>query len=464
MEHILLYLLRSSVYLFVFSTIYFLFFRTPRNIRFNRFYILSAFIFSLALGGVSDVSISPLFSLQERESIVVLPEVLVVASSNVPTVSGQISSSVSGYQPGNYLLAGVVLILALQLCVRITKLFGVIRQSPREKIQNLTLVMLTDKQSPFSFFHWIFIPDTLRNTPDFDKVFSHEKAHHDCRHSWDVLFLQAMKLLFWYHPAWYFFNHHLKNLHEYEADRYALVQFSKPAYQQTLLNFSLGHVYMPVTNPFNVSTLKKRFMMMSQKNKLSFKRLLVSILSLSLMLGTAFFLQSCNVTESDHAEGTDLEPVTEDIKSDQKEYDKIFTIVEENPEFPGGMDQFMAFLTDNLSYPRLGKDAGVEGTLFLTFVVGEDGELGNIEILRGMRSENTTIDDDTFRKIAEEWDTYNLDYPVPTHEAELHHIINEQFDKEGLRVMALMPDWEPGYQRGEPVNVQFNVPLRFVLN
>ncbi len=85
----------------------------------------------------------------------------------------------------------------------------------------------------------------------------------------------------------------------------------------------------------------------------------------------------------------------------------------------------MDFLQTNLRYPEAAKDAGIQGTVFVSFVVEPDGSISNIQVLRG---------------------------------------IGGGCDEEAVRVVGMMPKWEPGYQRGEAVRVQFNMPVRFVLN
>ena len=106
------------------------------------------------------------------------------------------------------------------------------------------------------------------------------------------------------------------------------------------------------------------------------------------------------------------------------EDDKIFVIVEEKPRFPGGEEARLRYLNENLHYPALAKEAGIQGTVYVTFVVEKDGSISKVEILRG---------------------------------------IGGDCDQEALRVVRGMPNWISGKQRGVPVRVAFNMPIRFVL-
>ncbi len=112
-------------------------------------------------------------------------------------------------------------------------------------------------------------------------------------------------------------------------------------------------------------------------------------------------------------------------EEEEIEEDVIFTVVEDQPEFPGGEAARQQFLSDNLRYPQMAREAGIQGTVFVTFVVEIDGSVTDVRIVRG---------------------------------------IGGGCDEEALRVVRMMPRWQPGRQRGQPVRVQFVMPIRFRLN
>lgn len=103
----------------------------------------------------------------------------------------------------------------------------------------------------------------------------------------------------------------------------------------------------------------------------------------------------------------------------------VFMVVEEMPTFPGGVEALYNFLGSEIKYPAQARDASVQGKVHVSFVVGEDGMLRDIKILRG---------------------------------------IGAGCDDEALRVIGEMPKWNPGKQRGRNVAVQFGLPINFVLN
>ncbi|MBN8701747.1 MAG: energy transducer TonB [Bacteroidetes bacterium] len=106
--------------------------------------------------------------------------------------------------------------------------------------------------------------------------------------------------------------------------------------------------------------------------------------------------------------------------------EEVFTIVEEMPSFPGGEAEMQKFIQKNVSYPQMEKEAGIQGTVYVSFVVEKDGQITDAKILRGVSG-------------------------------------GKGCDNEALRVIKAMPGWKAGKQNGRSVRVQFNVPIRFTL-
>ncbi len=105
--------------------------------------------------------------------------------------------------------------------------------------------------------------------------------------------------------------------------------------------------------------------------------------------------------------------------------EEVYEVVEKMPEFPdGGMPGLMKYLSANIRYPEAAHKAGTQGRVTVQFVVGKDGSIGNVSILRG---------------------------------------VDPALDAEAIRVISGMPKWKPGTQKGEPVNVRYTVPVMFRL-
>lgn len=112
------------------------------------------------------------------------------------------------------------------------------------------------------------------------------------------------------------------------------------------------------------------------------------------------------------------------IKDDGTE-EEVYTVVEENPEFPGGISSMYQFLGNNLRYPSEAVEKKIEGKVFVSFIVNEQGYIRDVKVLKG------------------------LGYGT---------------DEEAVRVVLSMPKWKPARQSGKPVALRYNLPLSFVLN
>jgi TonB family protein len=104
--------------------------------------------------------------------------------------------------------------------------------------------------------------------------------------------------------------------------------------------------------------------------------------------------------------------------------DQIFDVVDEVPEFPGGMEAWGNFMKDNLKYPKLAKDERIEGTVYISFIINKDGSVSDSEILRG---------------------------------------IGGGCDEEALRVVKASPNWNPGKKDSKIVRSRMRLPVQYAL-
>ena len=112
----------------------------------------------------------------------------------------------------------------------------------------------------------------------------------------------------------------------------------------------------------------------------------------------------------------------EEVK--QTEEEVIFKVVEQMPEFPGGMSEAMKFLAKNIKYPVAAQQAKIEGRVIVQFVVGKDGSVSDVHTVRS---------------------------------------VSPELDAEAIRVVSMMPKWNPGKQRGKAVSVSYTMPIMFRL-
>ncbi len=134
-------------------------------------------------------------------------------------------------------------------------------------------------------------------------------------------------------------------------------------------------------------------------------------------------MESSEITQDTYIPPVDLVVTGGDEETVQTE-EEVFTVVEDQPSFPGGDGKLLEFLGKNIKYPSLAKENNIQGMVVLTFVIEKDGSVSDVKVLRG---------------------------------------IGGGCDEEAMRVTRSMPRWSAGKQRGQSVRVQFNLPVRFVL-
>ncbi len=128
-------------------------------------------------------------------------------------------------------------------------------------------------------------------------------------------------------------------------------------------------------------------------------------------------------SEADDETIIDVAPVVS-TEEEEEESTEVFYIVEDMPEFPGGERALRSYIASHVKYPVIAQENGIQGKVYVTFVVGKDGSVNNASIARG---------------------------------------VDPSLDKEALRVVNGLPKWKPGKQRGKTVNVSYTVPINFVL-
>ena len=118
------------------------------------------------------------------------------------------------------------------------------------------------------------------------------------------------------------------------------------------------------------------------------------------------------------------EYVPVEVEEEDVQEQEIFQIVEEMPAYPGGDQKLMEYVAKNIKYPQIARETGIQGRVFVGFVVEPDGSVSNVKVLRG---------------------------------------IGGGCDEEAMRVVKSMPKWKPGKQRGKAVRVSYMLPVNFKL-
>ena len=118
------------------------------------------------------------------------------------------------------------------------------------------------------------------------------------------------------------------------------------------------------------------------------------------------------------------EYVPVEVEEEEVVEQEIFQIVEEMPSYPGGEGKLMEYVAKNIKYPQMARESGIQGRVFVNFVVEPDGSVSNVKVLRSLGG---------------------------------------GCDEEAMRVVKSMPKWKPGKQRGKAVRVSYILPVNFKL-
>ena len=128
-------------------------------------------------------------------------------------------------------------------------------------------------------------------------------------------------------------------------------------------------------------------------------------------------------TEETEQEVVIAAPVEAPVEEEEEEV--VFVVVESMPEFPGGQQALFKYLSENVKYPVIAQENGIQGRVICQFVVNKDGSIVDVEVVRSGG--------------------------------------DASLDKEAIRVIKSMPKWKPGKQRGKAVRVKYTVPVNFKL-
>lgn len=345
-------------------------------------------------------------------------------------------------------IIGVALFLVGEICslVRLHRLIS--GKYSVTTADGIKIVVIDDDVAPFSWFNNIVI-----SRSDYEsgrsEILIHEKAHIARRHSLDIMLCNMLLIFQWFNPTAWLLRRELQNIHEYEADE-AVIQSGADAseYQLLLIRKAVGERLFSMANNLNHNSLKKRITMMLIKKSNPWNRakilLTVPVAAIAVVAFATPKAESLSkeieydsnalvnsVVRSMPAEAAATETAAADSLRGRvagvtvgasKDDGRVFDVVEDQPRYPGGTNALMAYLRDNIKYPAEAAKAGIQGKVIVQFVIGKDGTVRDVKPIRN---------------------------------------ISPELDAEAVRVVAAMPKWVPGYQRGEAVNVRYTLPVNF---
>ena len=494
------YLLKVAICWLVFYVLYRLILEKTTFFRLNRAYLLITLLLGLV---VPMVRISLGAPVDPTEGSNWLPEVVVRANNLVnqsytlPEITIQVPSS-AAWDIWPWLYWGGVAYCLLRFLVGLFQLYRIYRRGNKQATGKYTLVYSTEVKAPFSFMRCLFWPAELEDENlEREYMLRHEETHILQYHTLDVLFSEIIKAICWFNPLAYRYSQALRDVHEYLADAAVLQNANRKQYGHLLIRQSLSGPSIALVNHFSTSQLKKRIHMMMRK-KTQGRAQLRYALSLPLLVGLGFLFAQINIeaqvpTTSQNstlpppppmmAPGTvekgkaeapyssmskeviirrDSTPkvfeerVVQDFPLNSSQPQKqvvtgypfmansanevvivgfstkrdsipgeVFKVVEKMPEYPNGSGELLKFLAQNIRYPETAKKENIQGMVVVQFIIGKDGTIIDPHVVHG---------------------------------------IGGGANEEALRVVKMMPKWKPGSQKGQAVNVQFNLPIRFMLD
>ena len=221
-----------------------------------------------------------------------------------------------------------------------------------------------DGNLPFSFLRSVFVNPQVFTKSELQQVLRHERTHIRQRHTFDLLFLEVLKVVQWFNPIIYLYANELNSVHEYLADEQVLAQgASKRDYLELLYKQLCVGKFVPVGNSFRHLLTKKRILMMNQPVK---RRVSAWWLLALVPIIAGLLLVNCHPKEevADELAGEEVtidEPVCENP--------------DVMPEFPGGIQQYMDNLFDSMQFPEIAKQHRFTGMYLVRFIVEKNGKV-----------------------------------------------------------------------------------------
>ncbi len=354
---------------------------------------------------------------------------------------GEITSEITtnGDHTGNFIsptitnlvfkiYVGGLVITSIYFLFGLCMLWRIKKDGERSEFGNFILILVDDnnKISPFSW-HDSIVMNRADYEEDGDIILVHEYAHLKLFHWTDLVLAYLTICIQWYNPAAWAMREELKAVHEYQADEKVIESgVNIREYQLLLLKRAVGSGYQSFANSLNHSKLQKRVTMM-YKEKTSLQRRLFALalipaigagIAVTTIPSVAGVLESLATTPVATTTST-----FEEASAPAKDR-TVFVAVQDNAEFPGGMDALLNYLRTNIRYPESAHKNNIQGRVIVKFVIESDGTVADAEIVRG---------------------------------------VDTDLDNEALRVVNGMPKWTPAKVDGKDVASYFHLPVNFKL-
>ncbi|MDX1830316.1 MAG: M56 family metallopeptidase [Lutibacter sp.] len=423
------YILQVILFQILFLAVYDFFLKKETFFKWNRLYLLLTPILALI------VPLLKLESIQKtvpKEYLISLPEVII----NQQVVIGQTSNDTF---KADYVLIifwiGVIVFTILFL-LKLAKIIRLIITNKVIKQDWYSLVILTDKESAFSFFNYIFINEKLLKNNDL-QIIQHELIHCKQKHTIDLLLFEILKIVQWFNPIIYLFQQRITALHEYLSDDEIIKQTNAKTYFNKLLSETFNVENITFINQFYKQSLIKKRIAMITKNKSQkikqLKYLLIAPLLFTMLIFSSFQDKSIETSINNDFQYLDTINPKNIIL-----FDTIpFAIVDKVPIYPGceGTEselkkclqekisihvnkKFNSEITNNLNL-----EPGIK-RVFVIFTINKEGQITNVR-------------------------------------ARAPH---KKLQEEAIRAIKSLPKMIPGEFKGKVVNIKYSLPIAIMVS
>lgn len=424
------YLVQLNIYLFLFYGFYWVFLKKETFYNLNRAYLVGSAVLSFGIPfWYSDYIQSLVFTQQMND--------IIYSSIQLNTIEIRTQPQANPITLFD-VLKGVYFSCFIFFFLKLIFNFWELRKRLSSDNQEIS------QERAFSFFRFVFVDKDLQNR---ETILVHEYVHIRQLHSFDVILFEVIGAICWFNPVAYHYKKAIKNIHEFIADEIASKhEASKADYAMLLFSQQFGLALNPqhLTNQFfSKSTLKTRIEMLqkprSKRTALLKYGLIVPLFMLMLVIASASIANKTTelpkisivnepilkLVEAPTNTLKTKETIPTAFKEDSLKEDIIFSVVEENPQYKGGIRELYQFLMKEIKYPAEARSKNIEGNVFVRFVVEPDGTITNTFVLKG---------------------------------------IGGGCDEEAKRVVAATSgNWIGGKQNGKPVRVYYTLPIRFLL-
>lgn len=354
------------------------------------------------------------------------------SSGNIPE-TGLGSASETGMNDGivakiasGIYLSGIF-ILIFRCTAGLFSIYRTCRKSRKQVIDGITVYVSPETEEPYSFFRLIFIRPGKYSRRTLSEILIHERTHVRQLHSLDVALGEVLTVLCWINPFAWLLKKEININHEYIADQEVLnTGFNKKEYQYHLLGLehSPAMVATNLYSYFSVLPLKKRIIMLNKKRMHragSIKYLALVPLAAALLIVNNMDVMA-RIGFEQEAIPFDVPVIVPPDAPVPPDDEKVFTVVDVMPVFPGGEYALLKYISDNVKYPESAQKEGKQGRVVVGFIVEKDGSVSGAEVRRG---------------------------------------VDPVLDKEAVQVVNTLPKWTPGKKDGKVVRTEYLLPVMF---